>query len=149
MKITQLMVSDYRAYCDFLEKYGDDLFSSIGVIPIENQAALADFFDPGKQRIFAIIENGGIIASICLEFTWDSRGFKVAWIENVLVAPQTRGRGLAQKILNHCLEICRDLPYVMELRLHFSANNKHLRKLYCEKFNFSEQIGTAYARLKL
>lgn len=149
MLIKQLEICDYQRYCKFLEEYGHDLFSSMGVVPIEDEEFLADFFDPGKQRIFVIIENDEIVASVCLVINWDSRGFKVVWIENVLVTPQARGRGLATKLISYCIELCERLPYVMEVRLHFSANNEHLRKLYCERFNFIEQTGTAYARRKL
>ncbi len=91
-----------RAYCDFYETSPTD-------------AALLDLFraliaDPEREGIQLIARDGRAqaVGFATVFWSWDTtEGSRIGIMNDLYVAPSARGTGLADRLIEECVERCR------------------------------------------
>jgi phosphinothricin acetyltransferase len=110
--------------------------------PNKNQIDLEDIFkDKNDIHLAYCIENGEIIgiASMCI-YTVISG--KKAWVEDVVVHENARGKGLGRKLMNKLLEVAKEKE-LTEVLL-FSAENRVAAKQLYEDLGFVMNASKLY-----
>lgn len=63
---------------------------------------------PASGRVFVARSDGDIVGMVALLFTVSTvEGGRVAWLEDVVVAPELRGAGVGSKLVRHVLAFAR------------------------------------------
>jgi GNAT superfamily N-acetyltransferase len=90
-----------RAYCDFYEASPPDE----GL----REMARTLITDP-DQGIFLIALDGEVAVGFAtVDWKWSSlRGARIGYLEDIFVAPEARGRGIADGLIEACAERCRE-----------------------------------------
>ena len=92
---------------------------------------------PSKILIYIILIEGVVTGTVSLHLghysTWNDNWY--GHIEDVIVDPAYRGRGLATKLLNHVISAARE-QNLSRLEL-FTTNNNHAARRMYEKLGFS------------
>ncbi len=95
-----------RAYCDFYEVSPPDagLLEMARTLSIEpEQGALFIARDEGEGG------DGEAIGFAAVCWKWAStRGARIGVLEDLFVAPEARGSGLAEALIDTCAELCRE-----------------------------------------
>jgi len=81
--------------------------------PVKQRRALEMILaDPSRARIYVAREGDRAIAMAALHFTVSTaEGGKVAGLEDCVVHPEHRRKGIGEKLLAYVLEQARDAPY--------------------------------------
>lgn len=91
-----------RAYCDFYESSPADA----GLI----EMARTLINDPAQGAIFIAREKGVAVGFATVDWKWSSlRGARIGYLEDLFVAPEARGRGIADALIQACAGRCREL----------------------------------------
>ena len=87
------------------------------------------------HHIFVIEDKGKIIASITLlvEVKIIRNLGNIAHIEDLVVSNEYRGKGLASKLLEHCIELSQQKCYKMILNCNYNLKN------FYNKIGFEEK----------
>lgn len=90
-----------RAYCDFYEASPPDQ----GLL----EMARALVTDPNQGALFIAREGGAAVGFAALDWKWSSlKGARIGHLEDLFVAPEGRGRGIADALIEACAERCRE-----------------------------------------
>jgi ribosomal protein S18 acetylase RimI-like enzyme len=93
--------------------------------------------DPSRARIYVAREAGKVIAMAALHFTTSTaEGGKVAWLEDCIVHPAHRRRGIGQSLLGHVLEQAR-AEGALRVMLLTDGDNTRAQALY-RKLGFAD-----------
>jgi GNAT superfamily N-acetyltransferase len=91
-----------RGYCDFYEVSPSDA----GL----RELAETVIADPGEGSLFVADERGELIGFAVMGMKWAStRGSRAGHLEDLFVAPEARGKGVADAMIARCAERCREL----------------------------------------
>lgn len=86
--------------------------------------------DASIGRIYVVREGPSVIAMASLLYTVSTaEGGKAAWLEDVAVRPDRRGRGLARMLLEHLVANAR-AEGVLRITLLTDADNERAHALY-------------------
>ena len=92
---------------------------------------------PLKVLVFIILVEGEVTGTVSLHLghysTWNDNWY--GHIEDVIVDPACRGRGLASALLRHVISAARE-QNLSRLEL-FTTNNNHIARRMYEKLGFS------------
>jgi GNAT superfamily N-acetyltransferase len=89
-----------RAYCDFYEASPPDE----GLLEL----ARTLIADPEEGSMFIAREGEQAVGFATLDWKWSSlKAAKIGYLEDLFVAPETRGRGIADALIEACAERCR------------------------------------------
>jgi GNAT superfamily N-acetyltransferase len=103
--------------------------------------------DPSRARIFVAREAGKVIAMAALHFTTSTaEGGKVAGLEDCVVRPEYRRKGVGKALLEHVIEQAR-AEGALRVMLLTDADNARAQALY-RKMGFAPSSMLAM-RLKL
>jgi len=103
--------------------------------------------DPSRARIYVAHEAGLVIAMVALHFTISTaEGGKVAALEDCVVHPEHRGRGIGKALLGYALEQVR-AEGALRVMLLTDGDNMRAQSLY-RKLGFRPSSMLAM-RLKL
>ena len=92
-----------RAYCDF---YGRD--PADGGLEEMTRALIASPDDEGMMLVARL--DGELVGFAACGWKWSSlRGARVTILEDLFVAPEARGQGLADALINACADRAREL----------------------------------------
>lgn len=99
--------------------------------PEKQRRALHEILsDASLGRIYVVREGAKIIAMACLLYTVSTaEGGKAAWLEDVVVRPERRGRGVGRTLLEHVAAKAR-AEGVLRITLLTDADNKRAHALY-------------------
>ncbi len=91
-----------RGYCDFYEVSPPD--SGL------RELARTVIADPGEGSLFVAEREGELIGFAVMGIKWAStRGARAGHLEDLFVAPEARGAGVAEALIERCAERCREL----------------------------------------
>ena len=93
----------YRAYCEFYESDPPDE----GL----ERMCLALIAEPEVEGVLlaGCDEGGNVVGFAALAWKWSSlRGAKIGYLEDLFVAPEARGSGLAEELIAACAERARE-----------------------------------------
>jgi GNAT superfamily N-acetyltransferase len=91
-----------RAYCEFYETEPNDegirrMFETL-------------MTDPSQGAIFIARSDGRTVGFATLDWKWSSlKGARIGYLEDLFVDPETRGRGIADALIEVCADRCREL----------------------------------------
>jgi GNAT superfamily N-acetyltransferase len=91
--------------------------------------------DPSAGRLFVARENGAVIGMASLQFEISTAlGGRTAWIEDVIVAADHRGRGVGKLLFGHLVDFAR-LEGLLRLSLLTDLDNRNAQHFYA-RFGF-------------
>jgi ribosomal protein S18 acetylase RimI-like enzyme len=103
--------------------------------------------DPSRARIYVARQGGKAIAMAALHFTTSTaEGGRVAGLEDCVVHPEQRGKGIGEKLLSYVLEQARS-EGALRVMLLTDGDNARAQALY-RKMGFTPSSMLAM-RLKL
>jgi GNAT superfamily N-acetyltransferase len=89
-----------RAYCDFYEASPSDQ----GLL----EMARVLITDPDQGHMFIAHQDGVPVGFATLGWKWSSlKGARIGYLEDIFVAPDARGRGIADALIEVCADRCR------------------------------------------
>jgi GNAT superfamily N-acetyltransferase len=91
-----------RAYCEFYETEPDD----------EGLRRMFEILitDPSQGAVFIARDGGRAVGFATLDWKWSSlKAARIGYLEDLFVDPETRGRGIADALIEVCAERCREL----------------------------------------
>jgi ribosomal protein S18 acetylase RimI-like enzyme len=128
--------------CDVARKEDtDQLVALLGILfsqeaelspdPRKQRRALeAILADPARATLYVAREAGRVIAMAALHFgTSTAEGGKAAWLEDMCVLPEARGRGVGPALLRFVLEDAKRQE-VLRVTLLTDADNHRAQGLY-------------------
>jgi GNAT superfamily N-acetyltransferase len=90
-----------RGYCEF---YGEDP-SDEGL----RTMASTLIADPGQGALFIARDGDSAVGFAAMDWKWSSlRGARMGFLEDLFVAPDARGGGIADALIEACAEACRE-----------------------------------------
>ena len=114
-----------RGYCDF---YGVAP-SDAGLLRL-SRALIADREREGLQ-LMARDERGGAVGFATVFWTWSTlKAARVGVMNDLYVAPGGRGSGLADELIEACVELCRQRGDVVSLGWQTAKDNKRAQAVY-------------------
>ena len=113
----------------------------------QKRALEAIFADPRIGRIYVAKEAGRVVGMVGTLYTISTaEGGKAAWLEDMIVLPECRGRGIGAKLVEHAVVSARE-EGCLRLTLLSDEDNAQAHAVYAaEGFQFS---GMRPMRLKL
>ncbi len=91
---------------------------------------------PEQVKVFVALEKGKVIGTVSLHLghfsTWNNNWY--GHVEDLIVDPEERGRGVAVSLLRHVMEAARE-EKLSRLELHTLTENRVARDIY-EKLGF-------------
>lgn len=112
-----------RGYCDFYESSPSD----------DGLRAMAEALisDPGQGALFiARSDAGEAIGFAAMDWKWSSlRGARIGYLEDLFVAPEHRGGGCAEALIEACVERCRERGAPV-LEWMTAPDNRRARAVY-------------------
>lgn len=99
--------------------------------PEKQRRALHEILsDASLGRIYVVREGASVIATACLLYAVSTaEGGRSAWLEDVVVRPERRGRGVGRMLLEHVAAAAR-AEGVLRITLLTDADNKRAHALY-------------------
>jgi GNAT superfamily N-acetyltransferase len=91
-----------RAYCEFYETEPNDqgirtMFETL-------------ITEPTQGTVFIARDGGRAVGFATLDWKWSSlKAARIGYLEDLFVDPETRGRGIADALIEACAERCREL----------------------------------------
>jgi GNAT superfamily N-acetyltransferase len=94
--------------------------------------------DPSLGRIYVARDEGRILAMVSiLETVSTAEGGRAGLLEDMVVRPELRGKGIGSALLDHAIEQSREAG-LLRLTLLTDSDNTRARELYAEAgFQFS------------
>jgi GNAT superfamily N-acetyltransferase len=90
-----------RAYCDFYEASPPDQ----GLL----EMARSLIEDPEQGAMFIARDRGEAVGFATLGWKWSSlKGARIGYLEDIYVAPDARGGGIADALIEACAQRCRE-----------------------------------------
>lgn len=111
-----------RAYCEFYETEPNDqgirtMFETL-------------ITDPGQGVIYIARAGGKAVGFATLDWKWSSlKGAKIGYLEDLFVDPDTRGKGIADALIQVCAARCRELG-MPALEWMTAPDNHRAQKVY-------------------
>jgi ribosomal protein S18 acetylase RimI-like enzyme len=90
-----------RAYCQFYETEPNDdglrkMFETL-------------ISDPSQGAVFIARDGGTVVGFATLDWKWSSlKAARIGYLEDLFVDPGTRGRGIADALIEVCADRCRE-----------------------------------------
>jgi GNAT superfamily N-acetyltransferase len=86
--------------------------------------------DASRGRVYVAREAGGVVGMCSLLYTVSTaEGGKAAWLEDLVVRPDRRGRGIGRMLLEHAIGRAR-ADGVLRITLLSDADNERAHALY-------------------
>jgi GNAT superfamily N-acetyltransferase len=91
-----------RAYCEFYETQPNDdglrkMFETL-------------INDPSQGAVFIARDEGKAVGFATLDWKWSSlKAGRIGYLEDLFVDPETRGKGIADALIEVCADRCREL----------------------------------------
>ena len=91
-----------RAYCEFYETQPNDdglrkMFETL-------------INDPSQGAVFIARDEGKAVGFATLDWKWSSlKAARIGYLEDLFVDPETRGKGVADALIEVCADRCREL----------------------------------------
>jgi GNAT superfamily N-acetyltransferase len=128
-----------RAYCDFYEASPPDE----GLL----EMARVLITDPDQGVLLIARDRGGVVGFATVEWKWSSlKGARIGYLEDIFVAPEARGRGIADALIEACAERCRELG--MPAMQWLTAPDNHRAQAVYDRSGASSETFVEY-NLKL
>ena len=90
-----------RAYCGFYEASPPDE----GLL----EMARALITDPDQGVFLIARDRGGAVGFATVDWKWSSlKAARIGYLEDIFVAPEARGQGIADALIEACAERCRE-----------------------------------------
>jgi GNAT superfamily N-acetyltransferase len=111
-----------RAYCEFYETEPNDeglrrMFETL-------------ITDPNQGVVFIARDDGRPVGFATLDWKWSSlKAARIGYLEDLFVDPGTRGRGIADGLIEACAERCRELG-MPALEWLTAPDNHRAQKVY-------------------
>ena len=111
-----------RAYCAFYETEPNDqgirrMFETL-------------IADPGQGAVFIARADGKAVGFATLDWKWSSlKGARIGYLEDLFVAPDMRGKGIADALIEVCAARCRELG-MPALEWMTAPDNHRAQKVY-------------------
>jgi GNAT superfamily N-acetyltransferase len=111
-----------RAYCEFYETDPNDegirrMFETL-------------ITDPSQGAVFIARDGGRAVGFATLDWKWSSlKGARIGYLEDLFVDPETRGRGIADALIEVCADRCRELG-MPALEWLTATDNYRAQKVY-------------------
>jgi ribosomal protein S18 acetylase RimI-like enzyme len=111
-----------RAYCEFYETEPNDegirrMFETL-------------ITDPSQGAVFIARADGEAVGFATLGWKWSSlKGARIGYLEDLFVDPETRGRGIADALIDVCAAHCRELD-MPALQWMTAPDNHRAQKVY-------------------
>ena len=104
--------------------------------------------DPHAGRIFAARNNGQIVGMVSLLFTISTaEGAKACWLEDMVVRPDQRGKGLGTRLLQHAISYAKANGFSRIALLTDQTNDRAIRFYERHGFRALVMIPLAVARV--
>jgi GNAT superfamily N-acetyltransferase len=112
-----------RGYCDFYESSPSD-----GGLRAMAEALISD---PAQGALFiARTDEGEAIGFAAMDWKWSSlRGARIGYLEDLFVAPEHRGGGTAEALIEACAARCRERGAPI-LEWMTAPDNRRARAVY-------------------
>ena len=116
------MLPMIRAYCEFYETE-------------PNEQGIRTMFetlitDPGQGVVFIARADGKAVGFATLDWKWSSlKGARIGYLEDLFVDPGTRGKGIADALIEVCATRCRELG-MPALEWMTAPDNHRAQKVY-------------------
>ncbi len=89
--------------------------------------------DPTKGKVFTARVNGQCVGMVILLFTTSTAlGAPVAWLEDLVVMPEVRGRGIGGRLLDFAIDVAQRHGCA-RITLLTDADNEAAQKLYANR----------------
>jgi ribosomal protein S18 acetylase RimI-like enzyme len=111
-----------RAYCDFYESLPTDegLLTMMRTLIAE----------PSQGAVFVARDGGRAVGFATLDWKWSSlKGARIGYLEDLFVDPDTRGRGIAEALIEICAVRCRELG-MPAMEWSTAPDNHRAQKVY-------------------
>ena len=111
-----------RAYCEFYETEPDD-------------EGLRKMFrtlinDPSQGAVFIARDGGRAVGFASLDWKWSSlKAARIGFLEDLFVDPETRGKGIADALIEACAARCRELG-MPALQWETAPDNHRAQQVY-------------------
>jgi GNAT superfamily N-acetyltransferase len=111
-----------RAYCEFYETKPNDqgirtMFETL-------------ITDPGQGAVFIARADAKAVGFATLDWKWSSlKGARIGYLEDLFVDPETRGKGIADALIEVCAARCRELG-MPALEWMTAPDNHRAQKVY-------------------
>jgi GNAT superfamily N-acetyltransferase len=111
-----------RAYCEFYETEPNDegirrMFETL-------------ITDPSQGAVFIARDGGRAVGFATLDWKWSSlKGARIGYLEDLFVDPETRGRGIADALIEVCADRCRELG-MPAMEWLTATDNHRAQKVY-------------------
>jgi GNAT superfamily N-acetyltransferase len=111
-----------RAYCRFYETEPNDegirkMFETL-------------ITEPSQGAVFIARDAGKAVGFATLDWKWSSlKAARIGYLEDLFVDPETRGRGIADALIEICAERCRELG-MPALEWLTAPDNHRAQKVY-------------------
>jgi GNAT superfamily N-acetyltransferase len=111
-----------RAYCEFYETKPNDqgirtMFETL-------------IADPGQGAVFIARADAKAVGFATLDWKWSSlKGARIGYLEDLFVDPETRGKGIADALIEVCAARCRELG-MPALEWMTAPDNHRAQKVY-------------------
>lgn len=110
---------------------------------IPDKQVLLNIVSSDTTKLFVAEENGEIVGSSTLVI-YEIPAIRKAWIEDVVVDANARGRGIAAALIQHILEYAKE-EGLEKVDLTSSIHRKAAYKLY-EKLGFEQRDSTVFRK---
>jgi GNAT superfamily N-acetyltransferase len=111
-----------RAYCEFYETEPND----------EGLRSMFETLisEPSQGAVFIARADGKAVGFATLDWKWSSlKAARIGYLEDLFVDPETRGRGIADALIEVCAERCRELG-MPALEWLTAPDNHRAQKVY-------------------
>jgi GNAT superfamily N-acetyltransferase len=89
-----------RAYCDFYEASPSD----DGLLRMARELIA----HPDQGHLLIARDDGAAVGFAAVDWKWSSlKGARIGYLEDIFVAPEERGRGIADALIEACADRCR------------------------------------------
>ncbi len=111
-----------RGYCEFYKASPPDR----GLLEMARTLAT----DPSQGALFIAREDGRAVGFAAVDWKWSSlKGARIGYLEDLFVAPEARGRGIADALIEICAERCRGLG-MPAMEWLTATDNDRAQKVY-------------------
>lgn len=128
--VREIREDDYQSYMDMTKEFYESDATEHPVPESYRETVWNELMRSGEYVSAYILElDGKAVGYGLMNYTFSQEaGGKVAWIEEVYVRPEYRGRGLGREFFAYVDAVIA--PAVMRLRLEVEPDNVRAKKLY-------------------